>query len=233
VQDLLRRSLVRLYEHESDLLLLGAGERSLVHQLAVGLRRRTQAFWDVDCEYDRQGRGGAHKLLVPPRRAIPDVVVHQRGHGGPEANLLVVEAKRHWKGGEPPRADVAKVRGAIERFGFAYGVTMELLAKGEVTPRWMWWTFEAAEHSGRTDAKGRAVMCSGVEPIMSVAHLSRARDRGEMNMAGKERPSWSDWPQPPDDWPQPEDEIEPAFGHEPEFLAEVGLIERRHGWPSI
>jgi hypothetical protein len=76
-------------------------ERTVAHRLAVELERRL-AGWNVDCEYNRDR--DIYKMLEgiamcdgqrATDRIFPDVIVHQRGGGGRDHNLLVVELKRN------------------------------------------------------------------------------------------------------------------------------------------
>jgi len=100
VAEVVRQSLAKVISDEWLLVELGAAERALVHQLGLRVRRRIprDLDFDVDIEYNRQGLDGASKLLLPPRTSIPDLVVHRRGHGGREHNLLVLEAKNTGRG---------------------------------------------------------------------------------------------------------------------------------------
>lgn len=76
-------------------------ERSTAHRLAVQMEPLF-AGWNVDCEYDRDGRvlkelDGVREC--DPQRAtdhiLPDIVVHHRIHHGREHNLLVIEMKKN------------------------------------------------------------------------------------------------------------------------------------------
>jgi len=118
VMGALRSSLGAVIATELDLIELGSGERSLVHQLAIRLRRRVPLEFDVDVEYDREARDRALKRLPPPRHGMPDIVVHHRGQSGSGSNLLVVEVTRTFHGRFGSERDVLKVRAAMERFGY-------------------------------------------------------------------------------------------------------------------
>jgi hypothetical protein len=85
-------------EAESELLRVGANERSLTHKLAEHLQREF-ADWNVDCEYNRLEY--AIKRLPPAenissddvegRTIFPDIIIHRRTK---RDNLLVIEVKK-------------------------------------------------------------------------------------------------------------------------------------------
>lgn len=77
------RALVRADRH---LLEVNSSERSLTHKLAEHMRDEFPG-WDIDCEYNRDGR--AVKTHDGP--VLPDVIVH---HRGTDENLVVIEAKK-------------------------------------------------------------------------------------------------------------------------------------------
>lgn len=86
------------------LMEIDANERSLSHHLAICLAARFPG-WDVDCEYNRDGIDDPKCLHLPQRTeptstdvdaktVFPDIIVHHRGLGGAQNNLLVVEIKK-------------------------------------------------------------------------------------------------------------------------------------------
>jgi hypothetical protein len=88
-------------------------ERSTAHRLAVHLDRLFEG-WNVDCEYDRNGR--FRKLLAGIKECrpdkttdeiVPDIIVHHRMNQGREHNLLVIELK---KNAAEDACDMAKLR---------------------------------------------------------------------------------------------------------------------------
>lgn len=77
-------------------------ERSIAHRLALQMEPHFQSAWDVDCEYNRDGR--LKKTLegikgcLPRKKGddiLPDIIVHRRAQQGGKHNLLVVEIKKH------------------------------------------------------------------------------------------------------------------------------------------
>lgn len=75
-------------------------ERSTAQRLAVHMVPLF-AGWDVDCEYDRDGRKKKSLrgiVKCDPHREtntiFPDILVHHRGENGGVHNLLVIELKK-------------------------------------------------------------------------------------------------------------------------------------------
>jgi hypothetical protein len=198
VQGIVKSALAAVIAEEYDLFMLGAGERAVVHQLAVYLRGLIGSEYDVDAEYDRQGINREQKLLPPPTKGIPDVVVHQRGQGGPEANLLVVEAKRQWHGAHGTDDDVRKIRAALRRFGYQFGVVLELGTTLErLSPRWSWWTWDVASVISGAAARGpvsvHPTLTGQATAVFSPSELAELEGTGRKHWASKGRPQVADW----------------------------------------
>jgi hypothetical protein len=89
--------------------------------------------WNVDYEYNRQGDGQANKA-GPSGDIRPDIIIHRRGKGEIEHNLLFLEVKRCWNV-TGNVGDLGKVEAAVKgkkpngecleyqyRFGAALGL---------------------------------------------------------------------------------------------------------------
>ena len=86
---------------ERDIYLLehDVNERTITHKLAEYLQDEFE-YWNVDCEYNRNGHepkrvglaaeNGAEKIRYVS--TYPDIIVHRRGNN--DNNLLIVEAKK-------------------------------------------------------------------------------------------------------------------------------------------
>lgn len=86
-------ALGHLLERDAYLLEDDASEWSVAHRLAVYLEQQLPD-WDVDCEYNRQGSGGAVKKRAAGDVVRPDIIVHRRRQLAKAQNLLVVELKK-------------------------------------------------------------------------------------------------------------------------------------------
>jgi len=86
------------------LLERDANERTMAHHLAIHLIPHFNG-WDIDCEYNRDGSDDNKTLELPKRTqptsmdvdartVYPDIIVHHRGDGGAENNLLIIEIKK-------------------------------------------------------------------------------------------------------------------------------------------
>lgn len=119
-------ALHEFYAHETFLLEKDAGERALVHRLAVHLEKQFPG-WETDCGYDRLG----DRTLRLPRGTIvstddhlaksiyPDIVVHQRAIPN---NLLAVEVRKSTNH-QPLDHDQHKLRALTDpHLWFAYWV---------------------------------------------------------------------------------------------------------------
>lgn len=140
VLDAVSLSLRRLYSRDADLFDVDATERAVTHRLATYLERNVARWherWHVDCEYNRYGE--ARKVLdflvphmgVPSvddtraRTVYPDIIVHRRRE--PEANLLVIEAKKEW--GDTDEIDAAKISAFTDPdqgFHYRWGIVLRL-----------------------------------------------------------------------------------------------------------
>ena len=94
-------AIVDLYRYDGDLLDRDANERSITHKLAEHLQRQFPE-WNVDCEYNRQGKavkrlaglykkGDISDSDCEAKTVFPDIIVHKRGR---EDNLIVIEVKK-------------------------------------------------------------------------------------------------------------------------------------------
>jgi hypothetical protein len=130
----LRDALIDLYIQDRELLELKAGETALAFRLGLHLSRKVTAGWDVDAEYDRQGRHGELKEKTDGKHMRPDLVVHRRGSGGPENNLLFLEMKRHWRSTSGDGRDRRKVLQAVTRHNYQIGVALGLTHRAAYSP---------------------------------------------------------------------------------------------------
>lgn len=197
-KSLLKASLAATFKQEFDLFQLGAGERAIVHQLALRVRKRAPTDLDVDIEYNREGINNETKLLPPPRRGIPDLIIHQRGYGGPQSNVLVCEVKRVWQGPYGSPADVRKIRAAIIRYGFRFGVILELGPTSEsLEPRWSWWTwnfFSSLGDNGSRPVDGiHPQVAEKAQAVFKPEEIGMAIEQGRWQVESRDRPLWSNW----------------------------------------
>jgi hypothetical protein len=124
---------------DTDLLFIGANERSLTHRMAVYLEPSFPE-WNVDCEYNRADRlpkrlhylGGTHSK--DGDRIFPDIIVHKRQG---DKNLLVIEAKTtennelHKEGS--CLCDRCKLEAYVNELGYQYAFSLIFPIKGNKT----------------------------------------------------------------------------------------------------
>lgn len=118
-------ALKMLFSKDFNLFQTGLHERCIAHRLAVYLEEVFEE-WDVDCEYNRNGewpkqiplQTACIRQLRKTGRVFPDIIVHQRGPGGP--NLLAIEVKRQRQPGRD--CDLEKLCGYVSAVSYSYGL---------------------------------------------------------------------------------------------------------------
>lgn len=120
-------ALSELESRDAALLRRDVAERSITARFATYLQR-TFPEHDVDVEYNRHGLNPKTLPALPSCGSrsgyvFPDVVVHRRGTD--ERNLLVVEVKKSTSR-KPRDCDRAKIRAMRRKYGYTYGVLIEL-----------------------------------------------------------------------------------------------------------
>jgi hypothetical protein len=132
----LRAAYSRLIRNDRYLLEVGANERSITHKLAEYLQDEFPK-WDVDCEYNRDGKDNLPKRLMNTIKSVqtndtnggtvfPDIVVRRRGTN---KNLLVIEAKK--KGAATDNADQDKLQAYKTEYGYKFAFAITLPVKTE------------------------------------------------------------------------------------------------------
>jgi hypothetical protein len=119
----LAHALHELLESEQALLSVDPNERSITHWLAIYVAAQFPG-WDVDCEYNRNGRVPKRlEHLVRVRvtatdeegiTVYPDIVVHKRQK---RENLLVIEVKKSTSR-RSAEFDHSKLRGYLEEYDY-------------------------------------------------------------------------------------------------------------------
>lgn len=126
----LNNALQKVAENDRYLLEFDLSERCIASRLALYLQNEFPDF-NVDVEYNRDG-ATPKRLGLPEGYAnfdengqalvVPDVIVHRRGHDGP--NLLVLELKKTTNP-EPRDCDRERVRALREQLGYEFGALIE------------------------------------------------------------------------------------------------------------
>ena len=114
IKELLMDSLRDFFKNDIYLLKNNLSERAITHRLAVCLENNSSGF-HIDCEYNGHAETGHRKIVkmlrsdaeqlaiirekdgddeIINRYVFPDIIVHKRGPSDPEANVLIVEAKK-------------------------------------------------------------------------------------------------------------------------------------------
>ena len=137
-----KSALRQFYKRDCALVEYRVAERALTHKLAEHLQRRFKDY-SVDCEYNKVGRGDPKRVWAfidslshsgqlqccgdcgrcAGNRCVvfPDIIVHRRGV---DENLIAIEAKTEWSGGDQTR-DFMKLKALAEseHYHYALGVS--------------------------------------------------------------------------------------------------------------
>jgi hypothetical protein len=134
-------------ENDRYLLEFDLSERCIASRLALYLQNEFPEF-NVDIEYNRDGatpkrlglpEGCANFDEAGEALVVPDVIVHRRGHDGP--NVLVLELKKTTNP-EPRDCDRERVRALREQLGYEFGALIECETRqghqpGIATQEWL------------------------------------------------------------------------------------------------
>src|SRR5262245_18741393 len=82
-----------LFARDAFLLEKDNSEWAVAHRLAVYLETLLPG-WNIDCEFNRQGKAADPKALERGSHVRPDIIVHHRGQLEREHNLLAIELKK-------------------------------------------------------------------------------------------------------------------------------------------
>ncbi|SRR6266508_1180736 len=93
IKDNIERALAILYRTEKELISDKGHEQSIAARLMLHLQHLLPE-WDVDVEFNRQGKSRDPKRDTAGRRRKPDIIIHKRGPEGP--NLAVILVKGWW-----------------------------------------------------------------------------------------------------------------------------------------
>jgi len=121
-------------------------ERTIAFQLGWHLRQTMERTWSVDAEYDRSGMLLEQSVRLTGALHVPNLIVHHRGHLGPEHNLLLAHVSVD-EATSDDHTDVVAAQTLQRRFGYRYALLLDLRLQLEgrqasVTPYWQWATLE-------------------------------------------------------------------------------------------
>ncbi len=136
----LNNALRKVAENDRHLLEFDLSERCIASRLALYLQMEFPKL-NVDVEYNRDG-AAPKRLDLPEACAnfrnedgealvVPDVIVHKRGHDGP--NVLVLELKKTTNR-EPRDCDRARVRALRALLGYSFGALIECETRQDHEP---------------------------------------------------------------------------------------------------
>lgn len=111
-----------LYADHKDLVDFQTHERTIAAYLAEYLRQLFEG-WDVDTEYNREGRKRDPKR-DEAGRLFPDIIIHTRGERL-GANLAAIEVKGYWNV-EDRAIDEKKLRRIAAEYGYQHLFRLEL-----------------------------------------------------------------------------------------------------------
>ncbi len=136
IESLLKSARNFFLKRDSDLLTIGANERSLTHKFAHYMQNGLGNKFDVDCEYNRYGPNPKTidriRAIIEPDTTTddtnavtvyPDIIVHKRGAAGP--NIIIIEAKKDNNKGN----DIEKIKVIKNEYGYEYGIFLNFDTK--------------------------------------------------------------------------------------------------------
>ncbi|MFP4029522.1 MAG: hypothetical protein ACLFWL_17190 [Candidatus Brocadiia bacterium] len=136
VKQLVREAIEEFWARDPELFTWDTAEWSMAHRLAVYLEQQFPDCWDVDCEYNRQGKDGTSKPNSDGQNIRPDIILHKRGKTQPEDNLLVVELKKEESGDAEKAKDYTKPPHGAREYQYKYGLLLELTDQEKHQERW-------------------------------------------------------------------------------------------------
>ena len=134
LNSMIRRALNNLIKNETFLLDNDASEWSISHRLAIYIEQEIPG-WNVDCEYNRQGKGKEPKTNRTKDNVRPDIVLHHRGRASCDHNMLVIEVKKNRIDKDAGKACeyTCAPRGG-RKYQYQYGLALSVI--GEPQLRW-------------------------------------------------------------------------------------------------
>ena len=126
LEDIMKKSLDKLYANDKYLIIRRVSERDIVHRFAHYFENYMQdtdiESYNVDCEYNRN----AYEIKqVNGKYVYPDFIVHKRGNN--ENNLLIIEFKTWWNSDNG--ADINKILWMMNpqlMFQYKYGCSITI-----------------------------------------------------------------------------------------------------------
>ena len=126
LEDIMKKSLDKLYANDKYLIIRRVSERDIVHRFAHYFENYMQdtdiESYNVDCEYNRNGY---EIKQVNGKYVYPDFIVHKRGNN--ENNLLIIEFKTWWNSDNG--ADINKILWMMNpqlKFQYKYGCSITI-----------------------------------------------------------------------------------------------------------
>lgn len=126
LEDIMKKSLDKLYANDKYLIIRRVSERDIVHRFAHYFENYMQdtdiESYNVDCEYNRNGY---EIKQVNGKYVYPDFIVHKRGNN--ENNLLIIEFKTWWNSDNG--ADINKILWMMNpqlMFQYKYGCSITI-----------------------------------------------------------------------------------------------------------
>lgn len=126
LEDIIKKSLDKLYANDKYLIIRRVSERDIVHRFAHYFENYMQdtdiESYNVDCEYNRNGY---EIKQVNGKYVYPDFIVHKRGNN--ENNLLIIEFKTWWNSDNG--ADINKILWMMNpqlMFQYKYGCSITI-----------------------------------------------------------------------------------------------------------
>ncbi|WP_069160557.1 hypothetical protein [Nocardia altamirensis] len=148
VRDVVREAIRSVWKQCPDLIEHGVHERTVVAHIAAALNVRLEAWpglWRADVEYNRFHDRGLEAIGTKylrgaagdRRNVYPNLIVHDPRGGGPDHNLLVLEAKKGAPTDIDREPDYRKLQGFLQQFDYHQAAFLEYDGTGG-RPRIEW-----------------------------------------------------------------------------------------------
>jgi len=123
IEEVINDACVELYQKAKCLIDDRTHERTIVADHLGPYLRGKFSGWDVNTEFNREGKKRGPKKDLAGKVLVPDIIVHKHGPDGP--NLAVIQVKGYWNR-EPRAIDEAKLRRIQTKHGYKLLYRLEL-----------------------------------------------------------------------------------------------------------
>jgi hypothetical protein len=111
--------------NELELIKMNVNERTLWSSLSCYIKKHSEfVWWDVDCEYNRDGIDNPKRSSAGDKRIIPDIVIHKRGFRWP--NYIAIELKKSPVNSNEKKKDLRTLHELKNHYHYKYCIFLEI-----------------------------------------------------------------------------------------------------------